>query len=479
MSESQPLKSVFSVSQPRSGHHVVEMMLRAAWPERFRYCEFYTEPDCCHRIPCSRRLEFAAQGYALFLQKSHDSSLRDPIPDGVDLTLVQFREPTMRSLSNYELDLRYHKMAHSTAYLQYFLAIEAFYNVGFAEKWLRPNRSGTLLLRYETLLADPRDCLAQLFARLELDVSAAELTCGAEQIRISSADRTAFTTRKLETSKYYDPVLYREFASIVQHDADYLGYPPWAAADCASGGVSAIYRTLRAMQRKDFAGAVAAIQTIAGQPDLWLAVRQLHADALCGAGQNEAGYAVLEKLIADAPWFLDAYLSLAGFERSRGNDEAAREAIRAGVARTGNLVRAREFVTIDWPDAALLAEFAKPLDGVTRDDVIAAYRWLLGREPETEAAITGHLRCPDAAELRREFLRANEFREKYRQILGSTPVPRSLGGEPLPDSALREAFRWILGRDPGSAAVMPSAQSDDELRNILLNSTEFQQQFTL
>lgn len=47
---------------------------------------------------------------------------------------------------------------------------------------------------------------------------------------------------------------------------------------------------------------------------------------------------------------------------------------------------------------------------LVRDDVIWAYRYLLGREPESEAAIVDHLTCRDRAELRMRILRSEEFR---------------------------------------------------------------------
>ncbi len=46
---------------------------------------------------------------------------------------------------------------------------------------------------------------------------------------------------------------------------------------------------------------------------------------------------------------------------------------------------------------------------VSRDEVIYAYRMLLGREPESEAAIQGHLAATDWLELRDRFVRSEEF----------------------------------------------------------------------
>lgn len=49
-------------------------------------------------------------------------------------------------------------------------------------------------------------------------------------------------------------------------------------------------------------------------------------------------------------------------------------------------------------------------DGPTRTEVIEAYRWILGREPDSEAAIESCLALPGAEALRLRLLRSAEFR---------------------------------------------------------------------
>jgi 2-polyprenyl-3-methyl-5-hydroxy-6-metoxy-1,4-benzoquinol methylase len=50
---------------------------------------------------------------------------------------------------------------------------------------------------------------------------------------------------------------------------------------------------------------------------------------------------------------------------------------------------------------------------VSRDEVIYAYRLLLGRDPENEEVIERHLNAPDCARLRDRFLGSAEFRAKF------------------------------------------------------------------
>lgn len=47
---------------------------------------------------------------------------------------------------------------------------------------------------------------------------------------------------------------------------------------------------------------------------------------------------------------------------------------------------------------------------VTRDDVICAYRYLLNRDPENEAAIDGHREAVDWRQLRQSFMGSDEYR---------------------------------------------------------------------
>jgi SAM-dependent methyltransferase len=67
---------------------------------------------------------------------------------------------------------------------------------------------------------------------------------------------------------------------------------------------------------------------------------------------------------------------------------------------------------------------------VSRQDVEAAYRFIMGREPDTEAAIEGHMKAHDSVEaLRRTFFRSKEFRT--RVIPGIPEVGKPLDWPPI------------------------------------------------
>jgi hypothetical protein len=70
---------------------------------------------------------------------------------------------------------------------------------------------------------------------------------------------------------------------------------------------------------------------------------------------------------------------------------------------------ASEILTRPSPPSELLA---RP----TRDDVIWAYRLILGRDPESQSAINGHLCHETIAALRRTILNSEEFHGIYRGL---------------------------------------------------------------
>jgi hypothetical protein len=59
---------------------------------------------------------------------------------------------------------------------------------------------------------------------------------------------------------------------------------------------------------------------------------------------------------------------------------------------------------------------------VTREEVIAAFRFILGREPEGETVIEAHQRVGSASELRGILLRSPEFAEKYKRLTVPPPA---------------------------------------------------------
>ncbi len=70
-------------SLPRSGLHYMKRTFSKILDEYFSFCEWYQEPGCCKKMPCtltgySQQVE-KTQTARLRLTKSHDFALDDPV----------------------------------------------------------------------------------------------------------------------------------------------------------------------------------------------------------------------------------------------------------------------------------------------------------------------------------------------------------------------------------------------------------------
>jgi hypothetical protein len=457
----------------------MEMMMRAALGSGFRYCEFYTEPNCCKTIPCARIGEFSGAGFALFMQKSHDHQLADPVPRTSDLILVQIREPTLRAMSNYELDLESQKRTHSLPYLQLWLASEAVYAIDFWHKWLEPAIEHRLVLRYEDFLAEPVQSFRSVFAALEFGLDDPALERAVGQIKVSSRDRsTPFKARELEKSPYFVPSYAAEFMNLLSAEIGYMGYPTWQDPAAPSGPVTTLYRIRRALAARDFAGALSMLERHIARNDVARDVKIMLAHAMLELGRTDEARNVLNRLMRDEKDYFDPYALLAQQAYRAGEMELARGFVRDGIEKTDQIQRARDFLERNAYDEELLAELpdvARP--SVTPDAVAAGFRWILGRLPESDAVVENHTRCQDDADLRSTLLRSQEFGSFYERFLaGAAPEPPE-GQSPTLEDAIG-ALYWLLGRRPRSRTEvlsLQSAPSPEALRMTLLSGDDFRQ----
>jgi len=474
------MKSIFSVSQPRAGHHVMEMMMRAALGPAFRYCEFYTEPNCCQTIPCARIGEFAAAGYALFMQKSHDHQLTDPIPRSSDLVLVQIREPTLRAMSNYELDLESQKREHSLPYLQLWLANEVVYQVDFWRKWLEPALEHRLILRYEDFLAEPAESFKAVFNALGEELDDAALARAVGEVKVSSRDRsTPFKAREFGKSPYFVPSHMAEFLNLLHAEIGYMGYPVWQEPGEASGPVTSLYRIRRALGLQDFDGALALLERHVARNDVTRDVKIMLAQAMFEVGRDEEGESVLNRLIRDEKDYFDPYALLAQRAYKAGEIEVARAFVRDGIEKTDQLQRARDFLQRNRYDTEFLAELPEvERPSVTPDAVAEGFRWILGRLPENDAVIENHIRCQDDADLRNTLLRSPEFGTFYEQLHAGEAAEPPANEQPLTLEDAISALYWLLGRKPRSRSEIQALQESptaEALRRKLLAGEDFRQ----
>lgn len=165
--------SVLGASMPRSGHHLVEQILLNYFNEAFGYCEFYGV-SCCKSIPCNR---VVGSNVKIFLQKSHDFDLMDPIDVPGSHRLVQYRSPIPRTLSNYELYLN-SGYEDNIRNFRNFLVSEAVYFRRFYRKWIESRDNRFFFLSYEQLTGDPLGAISSFLRHVGCAVETRTLSDG-------------------------------------------------------------------------------------------------------------------------------------------------------------------------------------------------------------------------------------------------------------------------------------------------------------
>jgi hypothetical protein len=476
------IKRLFSVSLPRSGHHVLEMTLGRLLGRQLYYCEFYSIPGCCQTIPCSRTDEFAAAGAQVFIQKSHDHALKDNPAAAFDGVVVQVREPVARALSNYELDLDTLKIEHTDTYRRYWLGLEAAYTLGFAEKWCdpAPNR---LLLRYEDLLADPVAYFRSVFDAFGLDLSLFNEAALIEQQRTKAAGgQKPFRVRDIRGSTYFQEADLAAFQDLLSPAMQQLGYAPHKLEGRRSrkpGAMALIFQAKRAVFTGRFSEGLAKLDSYLALPDADISGFLLRCSLRRALRDPDGAEADARHFIVARPSDARGYKYLADLQRMRGQAGPLRETVERGLRDTAAPEVMRAWVVSHFAEGALreLAERDAPTRELEPGEVVRAFRTILGRDPESDLVVLQHQRIGSPAELRRQLLLSQEFREKHAAALQGDPPNESeaLGQELTPED-VAETFRWLLGRNPESEATLAghlSARTLGRLRLVLLRSPEF------
>lgn len=401
------------------------MVLGRLLGPRFHYCEYYTIRNCCRQIPCARMPEHEAAQALVFMQKSHDHDLTDPVSPDFDGLMIQVREPVARALSNYELDLETVGPPHSAEYMRFWLGLEAAYTVGFIEKWCSSPDPRALILKYEDLLGEPVAYYQSIFRRFALPEQLFDPEKVVAARSVSSADKRPFRERDIRTSAHYDPDSLADFQRLVARSATILGYQPHpeltrASTAARSRAVGLAFEARQRVMQRRLPEALAVLDSYLALPDSHVLARRMKANLLLAMGNAAAAEAELQTVTATEPGHPRAWIEMAELQRRRGETEAARATLDACLARARDPARASEAILAAFSDPALTegALALAPPPALTREDVVAAFRFILGRTPEDESVIESHQRVESAEALREILLRSPEFAEKYRRIAG-------------------------------------------------------------
>lgn len=248
---------VLGVSMPRSGHHLLEMILKNTLRDAFSYCEFY-EPGCCKAIPCTSEAKMAARESVIFMQKSHDFDFSDPLDVPGTYRVVQYRSPVPRALSNYELHL---KNGHADTLRNFrdYLVMEALYFERFYKKWIANREAGFLLLSYEDLTSDPLKATLDFFDYVSVPVNADRVNEGvARAVGVRGREKAAFMYQNIYAHRYAKYPILANFEDLVNRNCP--GYYPiryFSATDSAKSLIGLLFNAKRAIDAGDRATAMA------------------------------------------------------------------------------------------------------------------------------------------------------------------------------------------------------------------------------
>lgn len=230
---------VLCVSMPRSGHHLLQFLLKSVLGEKFSYCEYYTVAACCKSIPCGAAPHLAVASTGLFLQKSHDRRRSDPSIVPGTFRLVQYRTPLPRVLSDYELHLARSGETDNPRTLSWFLVEQAHYTTAFYDKWLKQPRPEFFVLGYEQLVADPTRSVASLLDFVNVEVDHAKLSRQiARAIRQRAGSHTPFIQKNIYSHRYAALGLLHEYEELVSKYCP--GYYPMRYFSGPSSGTAVL-----------------------------------------------------------------------------------------------------------------------------------------------------------------------------------------------------------------------------------------------
>ena len=251
------MRHVLDVSMPRSGHHLFEMILKNSLNDQFNYCEFYKEPSCCKSIPCVSKTKLLSSGSVIFMQKSHDWELLDPLVVPNAYRVVQYRSPVPRALSNYELHLMTGQDDNIQTFRN-FLVFEVLYTERFYMKWIENRSNGFFLLSYEELTSDPLRVLLKFFDYVETPIELKCLTNGIEQsIRRRGRENTSFVHHEVRSHRYSQQPVLANFEDLVIRNCP--GYYParyFLSSDSENSLIGLIFGARKAIDAGDRVRAV-------------------------------------------------------------------------------------------------------------------------------------------------------------------------------------------------------------------------------
>jgi tetratricopeptide (TPR) repeat protein len=320
---------LLGISIPRSGHHFLAALLEHALGSDLRYCEYYSQEDCCKRVPCILRT-----GHLVTYQKNHDLDLTiDSRLSGISY-VVQYRNPVPAVVSDRELfaEVRGTTLAGDRGQYLVFLAEKAAHYVTFYDKWIRRPGPRSFVLKYEGLLDNPARALAELFQFAGLEVPpdrlARAVTAVAPVVNrppiVDQAPGLGFQPRVASRSPYFDAELLGAYESIVLERVPELrGERTFAEVDYRDHPLFALFKVKCAtLEGRHEDAAREAMDALTRWPD-HPHVNFVAGEALRRIGRHAEALPRLERACAVAPHDAEILISCANANLASGKPDRA------------------------------------------------------------------------------------------------------------------------------------------------------------
>ena len=201
---------IYSVSFPRSGHHLLARLLRAYFRSSMKYCGYYGSDGCCGQVPCANP--------ATTYSKNHDGRLR--LSQSLGRYVIQYRSPIPTLISDYELALKIGPAKPRSREEFYdHLSRRADHWRRWMHRWVFSFSSPLAVkLPYETLTGEPHTALSDVIG----------LACAQAQPKSVGAAITAVgikMPRDVREFRYWDEERMREAELLLRPEIDRAALP--------------------------------------------------------------------------------------------------------------------------------------------------------------------------------------------------------------------------------------------------------------
>jgi tetratricopeptide (TPR) repeat protein len=312
-------RALIGASIPRSGHHFLQQILSIYYGSELFYCEFYSPPNCCRSIPCTRR-----GPQIVNYQKNHDRDLSLPTDIPEAQYIIQYRHPVPEALSDRELVMRSAEKEPESLYRRsrehyaMWLARKAIYYRKFHDKWLRSRIPNGIYLDYSLLSADPGSAVRPIVEWVSGKPNEHRLAQTVEKagaIRVSSPEgKSKFTARVVAESPYFDADLLGPFEDYVLRHCPGFEYQRQLTGRFEGSVIHGLVVLLddeEPLPKGDKDRLSAAARLTGQHPE----VQREAAQRLAVDGQPAAAASLLIESIGRFPHFLPAYRTLFGICR--------------------------------------------------------------------------------------------------------------------------------------------------------------------